>query len=228
MGEGEAEGGTGDVKGHLEASPLDSQATGELTLNGDEVKVRFDSFVYTADLALHAEVSEARLDLGRYTLGRTTLELTNGGLINRERRDSRDGSRRWKASVVVTKGVIQVEQPTYLDVTLNMRCSDSVPFMRVFTDGRELPKWARSAMSVSNVSGQAHLQLGQSRLEVSSCQIRSGKYKVDIRFLRRDGLGSRGDLLLSVGPLSVGVGLRPTGRELHVFRARKWFLSHGK
>lgn len=218
-------GGTGDIAGHLEASTAGSTATGELTLNGDEVQVRFDSFVYTADLALRAVVTEARLDLGRYTLGRTTLDLTQGGLVNRARRDATDGARRWRASVVVTEGVIQVQAPIYLDARLTMRCTDSVPFVRVFTDGRKLPAWARGAMSVSNVSGEARLRLGQRRLEVSSCRIRSGKFKVDLRFLRRDGLASQGDLLLSLGPLAVGVGLRGSERELHVFRARKWYST---
>lgn len=222
------EGGTGDIAGHLEASTLGSSAVGELSLNGDEVRVRFDSFVYTADLALRAAVSEARLDLGRYTLGRTTLDLTQGGLVNRARRDPLDGARRWRASVVVTEGVIQVQAPTYLDARLTMRCTDSVPFVRVFTDGRKLPGWARDAMSVSNVSGEARLQLGQRRLEVSSCRIRSGKYKVDLRFLRRDGMASRGDLLLSVGPLAVAIGLRGSEREVHVLDARKRYLTAGQ
>lgn len=215
--------GTGTVRGHLEASTEDARAAGVLTLRGDDVKVRFDTFTFTTDLALDAEVSDADLAEGRYTLAQSTLQLWQGRMVSRERAANGRGVYRWTAAVSLRGAEIVVGAPVYLDARVGVTCSDSSPLVEVFAAQRELPGWAAAALSRRDVRGYARLRLGQRQLSVDRCRISAGDYQVDLRFLKRDGRESVGDLLLSAGRLSLGVSLGVEGRALQLRDAAAWF-----
>lgn len=215
-------GGTGTVQGHLEASSVDGKASGNMDLRGDEILVHLDEMAITGDVMLHGQLQADELGTGVYDISGSTADLRRLGIIDGAHADSRDGERLWSASVNVPSGVVKVGAPLYLDAHVHMKCSDSVPFVRLFADQKSLPRWAQGLLSVQDVSGEARLQLGDETLEIGPCQIRGGGYEIDLRY-RRDGPVCKGDLFARTGPLSVGIGLRPAGVEVHVFNARRWF-----
>lgn len=219
--------GTGRVQGHLEVSTLDRTASGTLVLSGDDVSVRFDHFTFTTDLSLHGRVDDAQLNEGVYQLGESTLTLRQGGLVNTDAAGPGDGARRWTSTAALSTGTIQVGAPIYLDSRVRIQCSDSGPFVMVFADRKTLPRWVQQGLSVRDLSGQARIQLGQDRMQVSAATIRGGAYQIDLRYLRREGLPGVGDLLVRAGHLTLGLGVGPDGRTVRLRGAPAWFEAQG-
>jgi hypothetical protein len=148
------------------------------------------------------------------------------GLVDASDPDAPASDRLWSAQIVLPSGQIHVGVPGYLDTDIRMTCTDSVPFVTLFSARKALPVWAQRVLSLPDVSGEAHLALGRDTLAIAPCRIRSGSYQVDLRFVR-DPEGRHGELLARAGPLSLGIGIRPTGPELHPFGAQRWFDARG-
>jgi hypothetical protein len=66
--------GTATMRGHLVATSVDSRASGDVYVRGDEVVLRLDDIAITGDVALHANLYDAHLDTGVYDLSGTTLD----------------------------------------------------------------------------------------------------------------------------------------------------------
>lgn len=225
--------GTGTVRGHLVASSVTDHASGDLYIEGTDLIVEFAPFAVTGDLAIHGRLADTWLGTGRYDVSGSKVALHHAGLIDESHADKDDGQRRWSASIAVPSGAVAAGAPIYLDARLRMKCSDSAPFVAVFSQRKTLPGWAQSLFSVSDVSGEARLQLGQRTVEISPGVIRGGMYEVELRFLR-DGPASLGDLFATAGPLSLGVTLRPGGPEFQIGSRRRFDaavarpFSHGE
>lgn len=217
--------GAGTVRGHMRASIPDSHASGELWLTADDIAVQFDSYIFTADLGLYVLLNDAQLDLGRYDLTGSTLDLTRAGLVEQGQSSASDGQRTWYASMRVRSGEVSVGAPVILQADLELTCKDSRPFVRLFVEPRDLPNWVQERLSVPHLSGEATLAVGEDTLAIAPCRVRSGDYRLDLRFYRH-GQSQHGDLLVRAGPLSLGVGLRPDGAQLHVFSAQSWFRGY--
>jgi hypothetical protein len=216
------DGGSGTVHGHLRASSEDATASGDLYVEGDDIGVHFDRYAIKADLSVHAQLTEAQLALGHYDIAGSVVELREGGIAAGG--GGRRPSRRWSATLEVLAGSLDVGAKEFLDTTLRVKASDSAPFVLIIADRRSLPRWVQDRMTVSGVSGDAHLKLGDGSISVQPCQVRGGGHRVDLRYRRR-GQSASGALLFRSGSLSVGVALLPDGPQLQLFNAKRWFFG---
>ena len=216
-------GGSSTVHGELWASSEDAAAHGDLWLQGEDVDLHFDRYDLVADLAVHAHLTGAQLTRGHYELTGSTVELTEGG-VGTHQAGARRPSRRWSATLAVLRGEINVGARPFLDTTLRVRASDSAPFVLVIAHRRTLPRWVRDRLTVSGVSGEARVQVGDGWITVQPCRVRGGDHRVDLRYRKR-GASASGAVLFRSGRLSVGVALLPGGPQLQLFNARRWFFG---
>ncbi|MEQ1502355.1 MAG: hypothetical protein ABMB14_08995 [Myxococcota bacterium] len=221
--------GTGKVSGRLEASTADSVATGAMSVIGDDVRATFDDLSVTLNLALEAKLVSAQLDRGEYDFSGSRLELRQVGIVDRSpsgRGPDPDSSRSWWATVTVPEGKAMVGQPVYLDAQIALRSADSVPFVRVFAERKELAGWLQKALSIDDVVGGGRLKLGSDTVELSPFAVTAGNYEVRMRWYRQRR-ANRGSVFARYGKLSVGMRFDGDEREVHVFDARDWFTDGG-
>lgn len=216
-------GGSSTVHGELWASSEDAAAHGDLFIDGEDIDLHFGRYDLVADMAVRAHLTGAQLTEGLYVLTGSELVLTEGG-VGAHQTGSRRPSRRWSATLSVLQGKIKVGASPFLDTTLRVRASDSAPFVLIIASRRALPRWVRDRMTVSGVSGEARVQVGDGWITVQPCRVRGGDHRVDLRYRKR-GASASGALLFRSGHLSVGVALLPGGPQLQLFNAQRWFFG---
>lgn len=221
------QGGAATVRAHLIASSVNSRASGDVWLTGDDVEVRLTPFTITGDMELHGRLADADLVAGHYDLAGSSLILKQVGLIDQGNRAKGDRRRDWSATLNVSTGTIQVGAPVFLNTTVRMTCRDSTPFVRLFVKPGALPRWAQERLSVPHLSGSATLAVGEDTLAIAPARIRSGNYQLDLRYYRT-GPAGRGELLVAAGPLALGVALRASGPKVHVLGATNWFYGRDR
>lgn len=215
--------GHGFATGRLEASSLDRRATGRLSLSGKDLEVQLDDLMITADLDLGVRLAEARLVEGHYDLSGTVLRLDRVGMVDQAHRNKRDGDRDWSATISLPEGTIDLSNHVYLEARASLECSDAAPFIAAFAQKQSLPRWVQKLLGVKDVSGEAHLRMGATTLDLDDCEIRAGKhYQVNFDY-QRNGASRRGLLLVRAGLLKLGVTLNAEGSTLKVFGANRWF-----
>lgn len=219
-------GGTGKVRGRLTASTLDNVAAGDVWIDGDDLRGRLDDLGITLDLALHAKLSEGRLAEGLYDFSGTRLELRNVGMKDHAPAEKgarvQDETRSWWATVDIPSGQARVGKPIYLDATVVLKCADSVPFVRVLSERKELANWIQGLLSIPDIRGSGRVALGADTVTLDGFSITGGNYEVLMRWFRQRRT-NHGSVFARLGKLSVGVAIEGTDQEIHLFNAREWF-----
>lgn len=213
--------GTGSVHGHLEASSVGTKASGDLYLDGKDIRAQFDDLSITSDMAVHGRLADAQLGTGWYDLSGSTFALRRVGVYD-PGYAADDGKRNWSAEIEVPSGVIYVGQPIYLDADVTLTCTNTAPFVSVFAQKKPLPPWMRGLLSVPNVRGKARVLLGDNSVDINPASISGGSFNVNMRLLRT-GKHMRGEMLAGTGKLALGMGLTPDGAEFHVLGVKKWY-----
>jgi len=108
------------------------------------------------------------------------------------------------------------------DADLAGRCRDARPIVGLFARSQDLPAFVRGLFGMddlklagSAIAGRSWFALRKVTADGDGASIHAA--------LRNDRRGSNGAALLSVRGLSVGVGLSPSGKSVHVFGAGSWF-----
>jgi hypothetical protein len=219
--------GTGHIHGRLVATTPDDHLHGEVVVTGAGVEAKLDGLTIKGDLALHARLVDGSLDDGRYDISGSRLDLENVGIVDATAsvgaQPHHAASKAWWAGISLPAGSVHVGAPMFLDASLDLRFRDSVPFVTIFSERTPIAAWIQDALAIEDLTGSAHIQLGDELLHLPSFTLRGGKdYELLLR-LRRKRAEYLGVLYARYGALSVGVELLGAQNKVHVLGARKWF-----
>jgi hypothetical protein len=213
-------GGRGTLRGELAVSTEDNIARGDLWITGQSVQAKYEPFTLGGGLDIHAHLAEGRLDKGYYDMSGTMIDLHQMSIVDSGAPEH--ASRGWSASLEMPHGIAQVGAADYLDATLAMRCSDSKPFVALFVQKGQLPRWAGGLLEVDDVSGSLRLRLGLYRMRIDPAEVLGGRYQLLMR-LSKTPKATVGDLYARYGKLSLGLGLHGGPAHVQVFGARAWY-----
>ncbi len=217
-------GGTGAVRGRFEVSTVDNVGRGELFLTGKNLRATLDDLTIIGDLKLHANVPEGRLDDGRYDISGSSLELSNVDITDEKlRRNGKDGSKGWWATIRLPRGYAASGAAVFLDASLVMRLRDTVPFITIFSQKQPLPGFVRGMLDIEDVSGEARIRLGDTVLHLPTFDVRGDKNFAVSMQLRRKELEYFGKLYARYGVLSLGMELDGAESRIHLGNPRKWY-----
>lgn len=215
--------GEASVHGELQSTAADGSGWGRLKLTSDDLVAQVDDLELHTELDLDATLVDARFEDGVYGLTGTTVHLRRLDIHDRTDPEAGFSSRGWDSTLSVTSGAVRLQNPIYFDLSMRIRATDSGPFVAVIGQKTPLPGWVRSAMTVDDLAGEARLQLGATSMELGPFAIRGGTaYELKLRYLREGAL-TYGAVFTRAGPLSVGIGLHPTGSNVRLFGATRWF-----
>ena len=215
--------GAGKIRGNMQATTDGGLATGDLFLDADAVEARMDDIRLTGRVALQAHLVEGDLVAGRYDVSGSGLSLRRVALVGATNsRKGKDDSTGWWGTVDVKRAVVNVGAPTFLDTSLGVRFRDTVPFVTMVARTTDLPPWIRGLLVVEDLSGSAHVLLGDDSLYLQAFSLRGGRYEVHSE-LRRTKTKVRGHLYARYGILDLGVALNGKESFVHPLNARAWF-----
>jgi hypothetical protein len=217
--------GEGAASGELRSTAADGRGWGALNVASEDLVARLDDLDIVAAVSLEAVLADAHFEDGRYGLEGTKVHLRRLGVRDRTDPDGRFTTRGWASTLSVASGAVELHKPLYLDVSMNIWATDSGPFVAVLNQKQPLPKWAQGAMTVDGLVGAGRVRLGPSSMEIGPFALRGGKaYELRLRYLK-DGRFTYGVVFTRAGPLSLGVGMRPSGTRLHLLGASRWFAD---
>lgn len=219
------QGGTGKLHGHLHASTPDNTASGEMTLEGEGIRMRLDKLAVKARLALNAHLVSGSLDAGAYDVSGTSLSLRDVRLVDgADDREGRDGSVGWWADLTFQDAHLTPGAPVFLDARLKVKLRDTVPIITVLSAKKPLPSWVRGALALQRVAGTARVRLGDDLVSVPELTLRAGAYGVVLKLRATHG-DTRTLFLLDYGALAVGMRVSGAVAEVHLLDARRWYAA---
>jgi len=219
------DGGTGKLHGHLHASTPDNTASGEMTLEGEGIRMRLDKLAVKARLALNAHLVSGSLDTGVYDVTGTSLSLRDVRLVDgADDREGRDGSVGWWADLTFQDAHLTLGAPVFLDARLRVKLRDTIPIITVLSAKKPLPGWVRGALALQRVSGTARVRLGDDLVSVPDLTLRAGPFGVVLKLRATHG-DTRTLFLLDYGALAVGMRVSGGAAEVRLMDARRWYAE---
>jgi hypothetical protein len=215
-------GGSGTVRGHMDAQIPSSVASGDLTLEGTGIRANFDGLLLDADIGIDAHLARGQLTERRYDFAGSNLSIRRFEMVDPAVPGPKlVGDAPWSAKIWAKRGLARIGADTYLDTDIAMTCTDSVPFVAIVARHKELAGWVQNLLSIHDVQGAARLSLGLDSVDVRGLEIRGGQFEVLLDWLRKRK-DNHATLFARYGVLSLGVGVDGTERTIQVLNARRW------
>lgn len=215
--------GTGKVRGRLEVSTSTQTGSGELALEGEGIRALYESLPMVGDVRLEIALAPAAdgaaereapafsIPRGRLELGRVTV-----GPAGSTQRD-------WWARLDFADGRMAVK-PLELSSTFDARLRDTRPILAVFAERNLFVKLFKRALAVEDVRTRGRILLDERSLVLEDL-VATGEGMEVLADLTFTGEAKRGILFAELGPLAVGVELKPDGRDWKLVGARRWYLE---
>lgn len=214
--------GAGTIEGDLRVSTEQGDCSGEVLLNGREVRARLDDLSLGGQVKVHGVIQQGNLKTGEYDISGSSLDLrgirVRSASSNRDGKDDSDG---WWAAVKLPRGAVAVGAPTFLTGTVDLACRDTVPFITIFAERNKLPGWVRGLLNAQPVRGSARIRLADDSFRVSGFELFAGKFEVLLELQRRRQ--TAGKLFARHGKLSIAVSMGDSKTRVHLFKAKKWY-----
>jgi translocation and assembly module TamB len=195
-------------------------ARGELSLQAFDASLRLGEQHLQGNLQLDARLREGDLETLTFDAAGTRLRLDN---VSHEGRDGRQ-ERGWWAQLELEEGQLTWQQPLSLDARLALAMRDTGLLVNLMlADSREHP-WLGRLLTVTGIAGSTELRLADDSLHLHDLRL-TGRDLEMLADLRLAGETVNGVLYVRFGPLRLGVELQDGGRDLHLFRPRRWYDS---
>ncbi|RCV87208.1 hypothetical protein [Billgrantia montanilacus] len=211
-------GGSASLTADLRLEGL--HARGDMTLRAFNTDLRIGEQQLRGDLSLDARLREGNLETLTFDAAGTRLRLDN---VSREGAEGRR-ERGWWAQLDLERGRLTWQQPLSLSARLGLTMRDTGLLANLMLSRTsEQPRLAR-LLTVSAVSGHADVELTNNRLHLSDLRLtgRNLEMLADLR-LAEDTM--QGELYARFGALRLGLALENGGRDLQLFRPRRWYRS---
>ena len=223
----EFRGGSASMSFRSDKSTTDQGSRGHLELSANGADLLFAGTEVVGDISLDSELLHGSLADGRWEVGESRLDLEN---VEFEVGDGAPSGDPWWGHVRVTRGKLDMGQPTDLDLEVSFELKDTAPLLHLWTErpGRDaddqVPGWVKFVPDIRNVRGDASMDLDERGLTLDDMVILGEGFALLGR-LRADSGSRSGQLYLRYKLLDVGLDLHDGKRDLKILRPKKWFLE---
>ncbi|EWH00109.1 hypothetical protein Q427_21290 [Halomonas sp. BC04] len=211
-------GGNASLTADLQLEGLHVQ--GDMTLRAFNSDLRVGEQRLRGDLSLDTRLREGDLETLTFDAAGTRLRLDNVMHEDAEGRRVQG----WWAQLDLERGRLTWQQPLNLSARFGLAMRDSGLLANLFLSrAGERPRLAR-LLTVPMISGHADVDLSDNRLHVSDLRLigRNLEILADLRLI--DDI-ARGEMYARFGALRIGLALDEEGRNLQLFRPRRWYQS---
>lgn len=209
-------GGSGLLDGDLSLDAHGLPERARIGLSGQRAAIRVGVSRISGDLALRSVLH--RLSGRRYAVDALQLGLSNVRLAGAP------GDGPWWARFRLDGARFGWQIPLRLEGDAQLRMKDVSILLALFAERRAFPGWIGRLIDAGQVDATSRVRVDGRSLVLDGLQAHNDRIDLSAR-LRLAGDRPTGDLYAGAGILGVGVELRDGRRQLHLFRARRWYES---
>ena len=210
-------------------------SSGHISIAAENAAMLMGGRDVSGDLAVELELEKGSLAEGRWVLNRTTLELDNmdirlltaGGELAAEEQEEPE---LWWAHFTVEAGVLDIGEPSEMDVTFDFELKNTEPLLRLFMakekkdGGAKLPFWAKVIPDITNVEGRGRVAIDGAQARMDEVLIQGDNFAVTAWYESKNGV-SNGKLYLRYKKLDLGLDVENGKSDLKILRPKKWALE---
>ncbi len=171
------------------------------------------------NVAATVDLARLRPDADSFDLAGSALALTEVAFLSPTAQPPG-----WSGQVTLVQAVLTPGPPARADVEFSGRFSDARPFLALLGKQAGVPDVAMSFLHARDLRTHAWVTLRGDRLEVQRLLAEAEGVKLDSRLVVTPRAVS-GVLLVSAGPLQVGLRLGGDAVEAHVLDGASWFRA---
>ncbi|MBC8645787.1 MAG: hypothetical protein H7X85_01380 [Thermoanaerobaculia bacterium] len=207
------------VRGHptvrLEMSAKGGLCSGAATIEAPELAARVVDYELTGRLSGRIRFQKYDLREGSGQVSGSHFELRGVAMDDEGRKGEP-----WWGRAELAAGTFRLQPAAAVRGSARIRARDARPLLAIFKVN--LPRWVVGLFDLEGVAGTASVHLAPSRLDITRLDARVGDYHLQGDY-RSQGRTKRGVVLIDLGALSVGIGIRDGEGEVEIIGARKWF-----
>lgn len=210
--------GAATIAVHLELSTERDTGSGDLRLEGKQIKARFGDLDVIGDLTVATHLAGADVEARRFDLSGSRLSLDHVSVGDQAGADA--GT--WWARFELPEGKVHWTEPLALDVRARAQVRDSRPIITLLAAKKPLLRWMKPLLRVQDLELALDLESVGESLAIDNLLL-TGK-GLEIRAdLRVDKRAPRGFIFLHRGPLSAALELADGERGWKLLHARRWY-----
>jgi hypothetical protein len=211
--------GSGQVEASLSIDESGT-AAGRIVLDAKEIDLEVRDVPMHADLAIHGNLHDGKLDARQFALSDTTITLDN--VVNQSPKQAKKPPEPWWCSIGIERGRVVFSQPITADGSVNIKMRDTRPVVAMINDFTQPPKWMSLMPNVKNVEGGLDLDMAATHTAVSNVVITGDKLELlgDVRVADKK---ANGRIFAQYGAFSGGIGLDDGKAKIRLTKPRKWF-----
>jgi hypothetical protein len=216
--------GTGTMSARL-AVDADRQASGQLDLTSQQLRLEARDVPIRADLGVHATLTRGDLQARRFEIAEATVTVDNA--MN-EALEKKEQEKRgpWWCSLKLTQGTLKFGRPMTASGTMAVKMHDIRPVVAVINEFSKPPKWMSLLPDVKNIDGSMVIDADGTTTLVKDADI-TGESLQMLGSLRLAEKKANGRIYVKYKGVAAGIGLDQGKSSIHLAKPRQWFDEQG-
>lgn len=208
--------GRGAVHGYFKVNADGTPGNGSLELTADQVHAAYAGMKLRADLKSRIQLSKMSMDKRSFQLEGTSISLDNVSVEG-----GKDNAANWYAHVQLPRGLLQVS-PFAVSGTVNGQFMDARPLLAVFLAKTNLPPFFLPLLRMNGLQVHGDLVMQEATMDVSNFDLKGGPFTVRGRLKMANNV-KNGAMLITAGPLTLGIGVKNDKPMLQVAEPDAWY-----
>jgi hypothetical protein len=216
--------GTGTLSARL-AVDADRQASGQLDLTTQQLRLEARGVPMRADLGIHTTLARGDLQERRFEIAEATITVDNA--VN-EALDHKEQEKRgpWWCSLKLTQGTLVFGRPMTASGAMAVKMRDIRPVVAVINEFSDPPRWISLLPDVKNIDGSMIVDADGTATAVKDADI-TGESLQMLGSLRLAEKKANGRIYVKYKGVAAGIGFDHGKSSLHLVKPREWFDEQG-
>jgi len=217
--------GTGTLSARL-AVDADRQASGQMDLTTQQLRLEARGVPMRADLGVHATLTRGDLQQRRFEIAEATITVDNA--VNESLEQKKQEKRGpWWCSLKLTKGTLTFGRPMTASGAMAMKMRDIRPVVAVINEFSNPPKWMSLLPDVKNIDGSMVIDADGTATSVKDVDITGESLQI-LGSLRLAEKKANGRIYVKYKGVAAGIGLDHGKSSIHLVKPREWFDEQGR
>ncbi len=215
--------GNGRLRSHFEVAKGPGTGGGSVEVKTSNVAVEVKGRKIVADVHLLFPVSVADLEIRKFSVDGSTIEITNAGVgTPEENAPAETPPRDWWCNIDIDEGTLRLAKPLELHTDLTLKALDVEPLLSLISKTRKSADRLDRILAIHDLEGGAHLAVEDGGTQITNLHVEAGRAEV-LGNLCLGKEAKKGALYISYGILSLGVEISGDDEKKHIIGPRKWY-----